>query len=86
MPELAPTDWRDQAACRPNQPAAPDPDLFFPLPGQSTSPALSYCGRCPVRAECLTEAIERGHGGVRGGMTEDSRRQLARTRRRAAAS
>ena len=81
MPNLIPSDWRDRAACRPNQPAAPDPDLFVPLQGESASPALGYCARCPVRSECLTEAIDRGHGGVRGGMTESTRDQLARRRR-----
>ena len=45
-----------------------DPDLFFPLPGQSADPAKAICAACPVRAECLALARARGEQfGIWGG-------------------
>ncbi len=81
-------DWWHHAACRDE-----DPELFFPV-GHS-GPALlqiteakSVCRRCPVSAACLTRALESADAGVRGGMSEDERRELrrrnARTRARTA--
>jgi Transcription factor WhiB len=46
-----------------------DPDLFFPLPGESAEPAKAICAVCPVRAVCL--ALARGRGeryGIWGGV------------------
>ncbi|MHC3470038.1 WhiB family transcriptional regulator [Streptomyces sp. 7R007] len=77
--------WRDQAACR-NE----DPDLFFPI-GTSgpallqTEQAKAVCGRCPVREECLGWALDHGEIlGVWGGTSEMERRALQRRRRLAA--
>ncbi|MFF4258394.1 WhiB family transcriptional regulator [Streptomyces sp. NPDC001663] len=78
--------WRDQAACR-----YEDPELFFPI-GTSgpallqTEKAKAVCGRCPVRERCLEWAL--GHGeilGVWGGTGETERRALRRRRARAGA-
>lgn len=80
-------DWRRRAQCREE-----DPELFFPF-GPSgtvtnqTSQAKAVCKRCPVRAECLTWALETGQNcGVWGGLDEDelcaSRRRAARRRKR----
>lgn len=78
-----PADWRGQGACRQE-----DPELFFPV--AQTGPALAQldraraiCRRCPVRAECLSFALDtvQDHG-VWGGTSEDERRALRRNRRR----
>ena len=46
-----------------------DPDLFFPLPGQSMDPAKAICVTCAVRAECLALARARGERfGIWGGV------------------
>ena len=46
-----------------------DPDLFFPLPGQSADPAKAICAACAVRAECLALARARGEQfGIWGGV------------------
>ena len=46
-----------------------DPDLFFPLPGQSADPARAICAGCHVRAECLALARARGEQfGIWGGV------------------
>ncbi|MGW1675989.1 WhiB family transcriptional regulator [Saccharopolyspora sp. NPDC002376] len=70
-------DWRDDAACR-----GEDPEMFAPAtftgPGAvQAMEAKEICWRCPVAAECLA-----GAGGddftIRGGMTPDERRDLRR--------
>ena len=46
-----------------------DPDLFFPLPYESTDPAKAICAGCAVRAECLALARARGEQfGIWGGV------------------
>ena len=81
--------WVDDAECR-----NISVDVFFPGPGQRAREALEICGRCPVRAECLSEAMddETLDFGVRGGLTSAARKQrrktlsaLAATRQKAAA-
>jgi WhiB family redox-sensing transcriptional regulator len=66
--------WRDQAAC-----AGYDTKLFYAESGSrdERAIALSVCQRCPVRNECLEEALtvpERF--GIWGGLTELQRRRL----------
>lgn len=67
--------WRDRAACR-----GGDPERFFPSavagPDYETqvSVAAAVCAGCPVRAECLTWALDALPYGVAGGMTEQQRR------------
>ncbi|GAA4786098.1 hypothetical protein GCM10023200_20090 [Actinomycetospora chlora] len=84
-PRSAPTeehikmDWRNDAACRDE-----DPELFFPV--GTSGPALSQiaraksvCRRCPAMTECLKWALESGQdAGVWGGASEDERRALKR--------
>lgn len=71
-------DWLDLAAC-----VGTDPELFDPLPGsRDEARALAVCARCPVRSECLTDALLAGDDHtIRGGLTADARRALRRLRR-----
>ena len=71
--------WRDRAACRDT-----DPELFFPE-GTSgpalrqTSAAIQVCEPCPVRAQCLSWALDRGYDyGIWGGASEQGRRTIRR--------
>jgi WhiB family redox-sensing transcriptional regulator len=76
-------DWRNDAACRDN-----DPDLFFPI--GSTGPAVEQadeakkvCMTCDVREQCLEFALASNQdAGIWGGLTEDERRTLKRARQR----
>jgi WhiB family redox-sensing transcriptional regulator len=66
--------WAEDAACR-----GVDPDLFFPERGGAVDAALSTCAGCPVRAECLADALLRGERhGIWGGTSERTRRVLRR--------
>ena len=70
------TDWRVLAACRDT-----DPDGLF-VEGAEQHRAKRVCMGCPVRTECLAEALDnRIDFGVWGGMTERERRALLRRRR-----
>ncbi|OZM72074.1 transcription factor WhiB [Amycolatopsis antarctica] len=75
------TNWRANARCRVER---TDPELFFPVsergPGaRQLAAAKSVCGRCPVRRECLADAIDAGlDTGVFGGLSETERRNLTR--------
>jgi WhiB family redox-sensing transcriptional regulator len=69
--------WKDRAAC-----VGVDPSTFFPERGESTDPAVTICGGCDVRQECLAQAlltIERF--GIWGGASERQRRDIRRTLR-----
>jgi WhiB family redox-sensing transcriptional regulator len=76
-------DWRHAAACREE-----DPELFFPI--GTTGPALlqvedakAVCERCTVTEACLEWALESGQDtGVWGGLSEDERMALKRSRLR----
>ena len=81
-------DWRDQGACR-----GEDPELFFPI-GTTDSAlaqlqeAKAVCRRCPVQEECLhwalhSEPAGQGAAGVCAGLSEDERRVLRRLGARA---
>lgn len=83
--------WTERAACRDE-----DTALFFGR-DHETRPereareelAKEICGWCPVRAECLTEALrEPGQYGVWGGLGPDERtaqrRSILRRKGRAA--
>lgn len=64
--------WTDQALC-----AQVDPEIFFPPRGDMAFPAKRVCARCPVKAECLAEALATDDRyGVRGGLSERQRRGL----------
>lgn len=69
------TDWRTRGACR-----AQDPDRLF-VRGAAQQDAKIVCVPCPVRVQCLAEALDRRiEFGVWGGMTERERRALLRRR------
>src|SRR5690606_9236378 len=69
------TDWSAQAACR-----TTDPDELF-VQGAAQNRAKAVCTGCPVRTECLADALDnRVEFGVWGGMTERERRALLRRR------
>ncbi len=68
-------EWTTRAACR-----AQDPDTLF-VQGAAQKHAKRICQGCPVRAECLADALDnRVEFGVWGGMTERERRALLRRR------
>ena len=65
------TDWTARAACR-----NADPDALF-VQGAAQNRAKLICRGCPVRTECLADALDnRIEFGVWGGMTERQRRAL----------
>lgn len=76
-------DWRQRAACLDE-----DPELFFPV--GSTGPALDQlerakqvCHGCEVIEACLEWALATNQdAGVWGGLSEDERRSLRRSRQR----
>ncbi len=69
------TDWTSRANCK-----AADPDELF-VQGAAQNQAKTVCVGCPVRTECLADALDnRVEFGVWGGMTERERRALLRRR------
>ncbi len=67
--------WTALAACRDG-----DPDDLF-VQGAEQNRAKQRCRGCPVRTECLADALDnRVEFGVWGGMTERERRALLRRR------
>ena len=76
-------DWRNLAAC-----VNEDPELFFPI--GSTGPAVeqverakAICHGCAVTEQCLEWALETNQdAGVWGGLSEEERRSLRRSRQR----
>lgn len=67
--------WYERAACR----GADTEELFANSAAQNRAKAV--CSGCPVRTECLSEALDgRVEFGVWGGMTERERRALLRRR------
>lgn len=68
-------DWAVSAACRGSR-----PDALF-VKGAEQNRAKQICVGCPVRTECLAEALDNQvEWGVWGGMTERERRALLRRR------
>lgn len=65
--------WTTRARCR-----RVDPDALF-VQGAAQNRAKLICRDCPVRTECLVDALDsRVEFGVWGGMTERERRSLLR--------
>jgi WhiB family redox-sensing transcriptional regulator len=71
--------WMSRGACR-----QADPELFFPV-GATAGPAArqveaakAICGRCVVRANCLSYALEAMPEGIWGGTTPEERRTARR--------
>lgn len=76
------SDW-SAALC-----AQSDPDAWFPDDGDRHGARLAarICGGCPVRADCLEAALERGEQhGIWGGTTPRERLALRQAARRTAA-
>ena len=68
-------DWASSAQCRQSK-----PDELF-VRGAAQNDAKKLCGGCPVRTECLAEALDNEiEWGVWGGMTERERRAILRKR------
>jgi WhiB family redox-sensing transcriptional regulator len=68
-------DWAARGACR-----STDPDTLF-VQGAAQNRAKTVCMSCPVRTECLADALDHQiEFGVWGGMTERERRALLRRR------
>ena len=66
--------WHRQAACR-----GKGTDTFFPSPGDSLTAARAVCAACPVRTECLADAVaDAGLQGFWGGTSERDRRHIRR--------
>lgn len=69
------SDWASRGLCREG-----DPDALF-VQGAQQNRAKLICRGCPVRTECLADALDdRIEFGVWGGMTERERRALLRRR------
>jgi len=69
-------DWAWLARCRQSQ-----PDELFVRGAAAQQKAKQLCSRCPVRTECLAEALDNEiEWGVWGGMTEAERRAILRKR------
>lgn len=67
----APADWSTRAVC-----STQDPDLLF-VTGAAQREAAKMCRGCPVRLECLADALDNEvEFGVWGGLTERQRRAL----------
>ena len=70
--------WEDLAACRGKT------SVMFPAGGQGSganwAPARAICAQCPVRNECLDDAIATRDvfHGMRGGMEPEERYRLMR--------
>jgi WhiB family redox-sensing transcriptional regulator len=68
-------EWTAQALCH-----SGDPDLLFQR-GAAQNLAKMVCRNCPVRTQCLADALDnRVEYGVWGGMSERERRALLRRR------
>lgn len=79
--------WQQRAACR-----GEDLDLFFgpptgddreygPAKSEREAEAKWLCSLCPVRAQCLESALDRGEKyGIWGGLNEDERNRELRNR------
>jgi WhiB family redox-sensing transcriptional regulator len=65
--------WASRGTC-----ARMDPDAFF-VQGADQQKIKTACAGCPVRMECLADALDNQmEFGVWGGMTERERRRLLR--------
>ena len=68
-------EWSAKAACRTSE-----PDQLF-VTGADQHKAKAICSSCPVRVQCLAEALDnRIEWGVWGGLTERERRAVLRKR------
>ncbi len=72
--------WRSSAACRPG--SGVDPEIFFRGRGESIEEAQAVCAKCPVKRECLAQAVAYGWNlnGVWAGLSERQRKALIERR------
>ena len=65
--------WRCEAACR-----GMDPGIWYPDRDHLTKMmAVAVCADCPVRQQCLHDALERREPlGIWGGKTPHQRREM----------
>ena len=79
-----PSRWMKRAACAP---AHVDPEIFHPMDhdGETRMRARKVCARCPVKSDCLEDALDTKDAfGIRGGLTAPERARLAKQRRQEA--
>ena len=71
------TDWMSVGKCKDLSPT-----IFFPSDGVGVQAAQRICAECPVKTDCLEQALSDGmcHG-VWGGTSERERRRMMRHRR-----
>jgi WhiB family redox-sensing transcriptional regulator len=64
------------------QPAVVQKKVFFPAVGANANAARRICAACPVRTDCLTDALNSRDiaFGMRGGLTPTQRRALLNDR------
>jgi WhiB family redox-sensing transcriptional regulator len=66
--------WTARAACR-----GADTEIFYPASHDEEAEALALCATCPVRAQCLEDALRnRETHGIWGGTTPEERRRIRR--------
>jgi WhiB family redox-sensing transcriptional regulator len=68
--------WTDRAICH-----GADPELWFPLGygnefTAQIDEAKAICDECPIRDDCLNEALTNHLNGIWGGTTDEERRDL----------
>lgn len=80
-PRTDTANWRDQASCKTR------PDLnWYPGQGEQFDEQLAVCAGCPVRDDCIAEALaatEYDDLGIWGGMSQRQRTLLRRGQRNA---
>lgn len=80
-------DWRLDAACFTADSSLTSTMYPTHAEGDDVDRAKAVCAGCPVRDECLEFAMATNQDhGVWGGLSEQDRRRLRRSRRRRAAS
>ncbi|NNG34849.1 WhiB family transcriptional regulator [Nakamurella aerolata] len=73
FPTAVDRSWTTRAVC-----ATKDPDLLF-VTGAAQREAARLCQGCPVKVECLADALDNQvEFGVWGGLTERQRRAILR--------
>src|SRR5690606_2508944 len=72
--------WRARAACAGTASRLYDPWDVPDRMWEAPQDALKMCGRCPVRVECLVDALRHNDHCVRGGTTKRQRDALKRPR------
>lgn len=67
--------WRLDAKCTQITPKEAD-NIFFPSSGGKATKANEFCRSCPVRQQCLMEAVELELEGFIAGYTVDERKSI----------